>query len=81
MEERGCYNCRYEHEDMNGPHCKDCVRNAVDNWEGITRAEYIRNLGDQDLTETIQGICIKFASGELPADLGAWLQEPWQEED
>ena len=42
--EKTCENCEYEHEDMEGAHCRHCIHNAEEHFEPkINHEKEIRN--------------------------------------
>ena len=45
--EKTCENCKYEHEDIYGKHCRHCIRNADEFFEPK----------DESISEIIQEVC------------------------
>ena len=43
--EKTCENCKYEHEDLEGSHCRHCIHNATENFrpKDPVVSEEIRN--------------------------------------
>lgn len=51
-----CDNCRYAAESIDGEHCRNCARNATDNFRPMTNADRIRNMTDEDLANFLCNI-------------------------
>lgn len=48
--EKTCENCEYEHEDMEGTHCRHCIHNAEEHFEPkINYEKEIRNKAIDEL--------------------------------
>lgn len=58
--EKTCENCEYEHEDVEGTHCRHCIHNAEEHFEPkINHEQEIRNKAiDEAIKASSNAICV-----------------------
>ena len=52
--EKTCENCEYEHEDIEGSHCRHCIHNAEEHFEPKTirkKEKVIRNKAIEEFAD------------------------------
>ena len=53
--EKTCENCEYEHEDIEGTHCRHCIHNAEEHFAPkINHEKQIRNKAIDDFVRTLE---------------------------
>lgn len=53
--EKTCENCEYEHEDVEGTHCRHCIHNAEEHFEPKSNHEQeIRNKAIDEFAERLK---------------------------
>ena len=54
-----CESCRWMNEDETGPHCKNCIHNAKDNYQPMTNHDRLRMMTARELAQWIDkmGVC------------------------
>lgn len=82
-----CETCRWMNEDETGPHCKNCVHNAKDNYQPMTNHDRLRMMDKRTLAEWLDrtGICIEDkcplwdvegCEGQCADRIEEWLSKP-----
>ena len=59
--EKTCENCEYEHEDVEGTHCRHCIHNAEEHFEPkINHEQEIRNKAIDEFAKSLKTDYVNF---------------------
>lgn len=59
--EKTCENCEYEHEDVEGTHCRHCIHNAEEHFEPKSNHEQeIRNKAIDEFAKSLKTDYVNF---------------------
>lgn len=75
--EKTCENCKYENENIEGPHCKHCIHNSSDHFEpkiDFIKVKEIRNNAIDEFADELINYCIYADIGKGNEVKMEWVQ-------